>query len=226
MSVVYTVDPMSRWNFGVRESVGLNSTVSCNNSCAAPSIPKGALLVQSASGTEKVKSGQGTLEIYPGEAAYFFMNDEMTRYNDNHGGMTVLWRCLDCLDATPSRSLAKLIVPAREEMGVTFVHRGLKAAKYQLTAYGRWTNSVGKYPWSDGRGYQNACGKSCPMPQANNQLLVAQKQDGSSTSVGIRQKIELDAGESLTLKSNDDAGGYGDNGGELVVYLQCLDCEP
>ena len=229
IKVAYSIDENDVWNYGTSLNIRYDaidpttkSRSSVSSACMKPTEPKGRMLMRTAQGYQPADR-TGTMEIFPGEAVGFVMNDERHLYRDNRGSINIYWRCLNCQDGAVERPTMRVLVPALEEKGVVFKNHENVTANYSLIAYGQWRNASSQ-DWTDARGTSKLCGAQCYLPETNNQTLMATRNYQNYNVVGASNKFTLAPDESIYFMINDERGGFKDNEGELELILQCTNC--
>ncbi|RYZ68784.1 MAG: hypothetical protein EOP09_08900 [Proteobacteria bacterium] len=227
ITVNYVIDKDDQWNYGTRANPSFNGVDPSNpnlkqfsKNSVVPDTRQGTLLLRKGDDYE-TSPNSGSLEIYPGDGVSFLMNDELGKYSDNSGALSISWRCQDCSQSA-LRPTELLNLSASSADGVTFINRQATQASYSVKAYGLWRNSR-SFGFTNSRGYDQICGPSCPMPDEIDQLLVVQT-PSESIALGNEGNFTLAPGQKATFIHNDDANSYRDNEGELVLIIQCTNC--
>ncbi|MCB1660939.1 MAG: hypothetical protein KDI39_22205, partial [Pseudomonadales bacterium] len=142
----------------------------------------------------KEKTG---LTFAAGQSLNFKLNDDS--YGDNEGALTVSYDCVE------SSMTGAFTVPANSETGVAFTSpSSTKPLQCSFTASGLVSEALELAPYIDANGNTKYGGSV--LANANFMALILQRESSSYELVGKSGVIDLQAGETIRLLTNDSKG--------------------
>jgi hypothetical protein len=229
MTIQFAVATGHNWSFDASHKVGsdgvsANAQGGSTAGTLSTSDKQGALLQRTGQVYARAESS-GQLDLAPGEAVGFVLNDIPGHFADNQGLQVVYWRCSNCNATMKSLPTYRLRVKANAAAGTSFSSLENITGTYRIVAYGNWRASP-SWALSDAGGSTKSCGSSCPSPDSPVQALVMNHGPGTqATVIGKDKTVGIERNLPVYFMMNEQSGGYTDNQGEVELILQCKRCD-